>query len=175
MVAVPKDVRTWKPDEGKAPDLTIIQFWEGMKESEPNLYSQYKYREPPPEGSEEGTLGEVKTIPEGNTKKLAEMIYKGINTYTIHAPCITINTYYSSGLVYSDGEKVDKQVDTKRLAERLNTYAVGAYDWGDIISNLANVWVLTDFRLTTQANGLTQITKRWIGADEAQEELYPKE
>lgn len=173
MVAVPKDIRTWKPSgEGEvAPDLTIIQYWEGMKENEPTYYAQFKYREPP---ATEGELGELKDIPEGNTKKLAEMMFQGVNSYTIHAPCITITTYYSSGQVYFDGEKIDCQYDKDWMKTTLNTYAIGAYDWGDIIANLANVWIFTDYKVTTQANGLTQITKRWIGADEAREELYPE-
>lgn len=174
MVAVPKDIRTWKPSgEGEeAPNLTQIQYWEGAKQNEPNLYAQYQYREPPPSGSPEGTLGEIKTL-EGNTKKLAEMIFQGVNTYTIHAPCITINTYFSSGSVYTDGSEVDHQCDKERMKNRLKNFAVGAYDWDEIIDSLADVWIMTDFKLVTQANGLTQITKRWIGATDAREELYP--
>lgn len=172
MVAIPKDIRTWKPADGDAPDLTIIQYWEGMKESEPQYYAQFKYREP---SATEGELGELKDIPaDSSTKKLAEMMFQGVNNYTIHAPCITINTYYSSGLVYTDGEKIDCQYSRDWMVNLLNLYAIGAYDWGGIIANLAEVWIFTDYKVTTQANGLTQITKRWIGADEAREELYPK-
>lgn len=174
MIAVPKDIRTWKPSgEGEeAPNLTQLQYWEGAKQNEPNLYAQYQYREPPPSGSSEGTLGEVKRLV-GNTKKLAEMIFQGVNTYTIHAPCLTINTYYSSGSVYDDGQRVDHQMSKGLLKQLLNVSAVGSYDWGDIIEHLAEVWIMTDFKLTTQANGLTQITKRWIGATDVRDELYP--
>lgn len=175
MVAVPKDIRTWKPSgEGEeAPDLKLIQYWEGTKESEPTLYAQYKYREPPPSGSPEGTLGEIKSLG-GNTKKLAEMMFAGVTTYTIHAPCLTMSTY-DMALADTYSPRIDHQVDVSKLASRLKLFAIGEVEWDKILENMAEVWIQTDYKLTTQANGLSQLTVRWIGADEAREELYPKE
>ena len=175
MVAVPKDIRTWKPSgQGEeSPDLTKIQYWEGMKESEPALYAQFKYREPAPDGSPEGTLGEIKTL-DGNTKKLAEMMFAGVTNYTIHAPCLSVSTYYT-GLAETYNTRIDHQVDTNTLASRLRLFAIGDIEWDKIIEDMANVWVQTDYKLTTQANGLSQLTIRWIGADDAREELYPQE
>lgn len=175
MVAVPKDIRTWKPSgmNEPPPDLKQIQYWEGTKESEPELYAQYKYREPAPDGSPEGTLGEIKTLEE-NTKKLAEMIFNGVNTYTIHAPCLTMSTY-DVALADVYNARIDHQVDTSKLAGRLKLFAIGAVEWDKVIKDMAKVWIQTDYKLTTQANGLSQLTVRWIGADEAREELYPQE
>lgn len=175
MVAVPKDIRTWKPTgEGEeAPNLTQIQYWEGAKQNEPNLYAQYQYREPPPSGSPEGTLGEIKTL-EGNTKTLAEMIFQGVNTYTIHAPCLTVISYYTA-LAEPYNTRIDHQVETSKLAARLKLFAIGDIEWDKLIENMADVWIQTDYKLTTQANGLSQLTIRWIGATDAREELYPKE
>lgn len=177
MIAVPKDIRTWKPSDKneEPPNLTQIQYWEGTKESEPELYAQYKYREPAPDGSPEGTLGEIKTLEE-NTKKLAEMIFQGVNNYTIHAPCLTINTYdvtISPARLYY--KYIDHQVESSELSAEVDKHSVGNLDIKTLIKELANVWIMTDFKATTQANGLSQLTIRWIGADEAREELYPKE
>lgn len=171
MVAVPKDIRTWKPSgEGEvAPDLTIIQYWEGLKSTEPQYYAQYKYREPP---TTEGELGELKDIPEGNTKKLAEMIFQGVNNYTIHAPCLTATTYDTTLAQYY-AERIDKQCDASDLVSRIVQHAIGSVNWDSLIET-ASVWILTDLKVTTQANGLNQMTMRWIGATDAREELYPK-
>lgn len=168
-VAVPKDIRTWKPVGDVAPDLTIIQYWEGMKATEPQYYAQYKYREPP---TEEGELGELVDIPDGTTKKLAEMIFQGVNNYTIHAPCITASTY---NLTYADlfAKKIDKQVAWFALKSYLEASSIGIVNWGSLIE-IADVWIMTDFKVTTQANGLSQMTMRWLGATDAREELYPE-
>ena len=173
MVAVPKDIRTWKPSgQGEeAPDLTKIQYWEGTKESEPTLYAQYKYREPPPSGSPEGTLGEIKSLG-GNTKKLAEMMFAGVTSYTIHAPCLTATTYDTT-LASFYAERIDNQCDASALVTRIEQHAIGSVNWDSLIETVS-VWILTDLKVTTQANGLNQMTIRWIGADEAREELYPK-
>lgn len=175
MIAVPKDIRTWKPSgEGEvAPDLTIIQYWEGMKATEPQYYAQYKYREPP---ATVGELGVLKDIPEGSTKKLAEMIFQGVNNYTIHAPCLTIVTYDTAGMTNARlyYRFIDKQVKSDDLSSKLASYAVGKVDYSAMVLELADVWILTDFKATTQANGLGQYVMKWIGATDAREELYPE-
>lgn len=168
-VAVPKDIRTWKPVGDVAPDLTIIQYWEGMKATEPQYYAQYKYREPP---LAEGELGELADIPEGPTKTLAEMIFQGVNNYTIHAPCITASSY---NVRYANtfAQKIDKQVYWTILKAYLESSAIGIVDWGSLIET-ADVWIMTDYKVTTQANGLSQMTMRWLGATDARVELYPE-
>lgn len=170
-VAVPKDIRTWKPSgEGEvAPDLTIIQYWEGMKQTEPQYYAQYKYREPP---TTVGELGELKDIPIGSTRTLAEMIFQGVNTYTIHAPCLTATTYDTT-LASFYAERIDNQCTSDDLSARIILHTIGAVNWDSLIST-AEVWILTDLKVTTQANGLSQMSMRWIGATDAREELYPE-
>jgi tRNA A37 threonylcarbamoyladenosine biosynthesis protein TsaE len=118
-------------------------------------------------------LGEIKTL-EDNTKKLAEMIFQGVNNYTIHAPCLTMSTY-DTALVDVYNTRIDHQVDASELSKRLKNFAIGSVEWDKVIEDMAKVWIQTDYKLTTQANGLSQLTVRWIGADEAREELYPKE
>lgn len=83
---VQKDIRTWRCMESDHPDLGIINLWEQMKESgdtaKIDLYNAFKY--------EDGN-GEEQEIPkDSTTRKLAEMMKRGVETYNEYVPTLQI-------------------------------------------------------------------------------------
>lgn len=169
-VAIPKDIRTWIPlkedgtlDTENKPDITLIGRWEALQSSDPEHYAQFEYKD--------GEDTYVKL--EDTTLELAEMIYKGISTYTIHAPIITASWYeFDSADFYA--YEIDKQITKATLLNDITTKAIGEMDWTSIFENLkVEHFVQTDYKVTGQANGLFQVTVRWMGATEIEEKLYP--
>ena len=169
-VAIPKDIRTWMPlnedgteDTENKPDIELIGRWEALQSSDPEHYAQFEYKDG------EDTYTKL----EDNTLELAKMIYKGISTYTIHAPIITASWYeFKEADFYTPG--IDKQMTKSQLLEDITRNAIGEMNWTEIFNYLkAEHFVQTDYKVTGQANGLFQVTVRWMGATEIEEKLYP--
>lgn len=170
-VAIPKDIRTWMPlnedgteDTENKPDIELIGRWEALQSSDPEHYAQFEYKDG------EDTYTKL----EDNTLELAKMIYKGISTYTIHAPIITASWYEFNEADFYTPE-IDKQMTKSQLLTDITRNAIGEMNWTDIFDYLkAEHFVQTDYKVTGQANGLFQVTVRWMGATEIEEKLYPK-
>lgn len=170
-VAIPKDIRTWiplkadgTPDTDNAPDISLIGRWEALQSTDTEHYAQFEYKE-----------GESEYVAlTGSTLELAQMIYKGISTYTIHAPVITASWYEFSEADYYAPE-IDKQMTKSQLLTDITKNAIGQMNWTSIFEylNVEN-FIQTDFKVTGQANGLFQVVVRWMGATEIEEKLYPK-
>lgn len=169
-VAIPKDIRTWiplksdgTPDTANAPDISLIGRWEALQSTDTEHYAQFEYKT---SESEYHSLT-------GSTLELAKMIYKGISTYTIHAPVITASWYEFSDADFYAYE-IDKQLGKPRLLQDIIENAIGEMNWTDIFENLNVEWFIqTDYKVTGQANGLFQVVVRWMGATDIDENLYP--
>lgn len=161
-LAVPKNIRTWEPQEGDPPDLVILGRWEATADKDPELYKSFKYQDD----------SDTATSLTDNTLELAKMIYNGINSYTVHAPSITAS-FADPNTAWEFFENLDKQYTTSALATLLNEHRMGTTDWDNILNRTdAEKWLLTDCKIAQQANGISQVTLRWIGGTKIEEKLY---
>lgn len=157
ITVVEKPIRSWKANDGDdAPDLGQIKQWEEQKEENYAAYSAYKY-----DGTNEMT---------GNTKKLAEMIFKGIESYSEYVPVITLTiTYYNAPGLPDPSDILGKQV-TPEVPDVCT----------DSLSNLASYvlmkdhWVGTADRETGNNDGTFTRVIQWSGFDDVEDDLYPE-
>ncbi len=155
---VQRPIRTWRADkEGDAPDLAKIREWESWQETSWTDYAMFKGLS-------------------GNTKTLAEMIFKGIENYSVYAPVVNITL-------------------VTRTAPQLAIYPVGAasgvpevpYGWKDIhgmsINDILNnlkmpgttkdyIWVRASSRATPNADGTYQWVLQYQACDAVEEALF---
>jgi hypothetical protein len=162
-LAVPKNIRTWEPQEGDPPDLVILGRWEATADKDPELYKSFKYQDD----------SNTATSLTDNTLELAKMIYNGINSYTVHAPSVTAS-FADPNTAWEFVENLDKQYTTQELATLLNERRMDTTDWDNFLNRTdAEKWLLTDCKIAQQANGISQVTLRWIGGTKIEEKLYP--
>lgn len=85
---VDKDIRAWRSMcSDNKPDIGIIVMWEQTKDTgRADLYGEFKYLN----GS-----GDEQDIPEGPTKKLAEMMYRGVESFPEYAPTLAITITFA--------------------------------------------------------------------------------
>jgi hypothetical protein len=75
---------------------------------------------------------------------------------------------------YEFVENLDKQYTTQELATLLNERRMDTTDWDNFLNRTdAEKWLLTDCKIAQQANGISQVTLRWIGGTKIEEKLYP--
>lgn len=159
-VEVQRPIKTWRADlDDDAPDLAKIREWEAKKETDYSAYADYSGL---PRGS--------------NTRKLAELIFKGIETYSVYVPVVTVTlttfsfpqlslypvgkTYNSPEVPYSWDEMHGRNIDA-------------------IVSNLSKPssqngykWVLASSKCTPNANGTYQWVLQYQACDDVEEVLF---
>lgn len=163
---VQRPIRNWKADAGgegsqqggdDAPDLAKIREWEAKKESNYSEYADFKGLS-------------------GNTKKLAEMIFKGIETFSVYAPVVTVTlTTFSF-----------PQVDLYRIGKKFDEPKI-PYGWKEIHdtsmesivqrfvkenSDNGYTWVLGSSKVTHTANGTYQWVLQYQACDSVEEVLF---
>ena len=155
---VQRPIKTWKADaDNDKPDLAQIREWEAKEETNYSSYANF-------------------TGLSGNTKKLAEMIFKGIEHYSVYAPAVTVtlNTHsfpqlssYPVGSAYGAPEVPYGWRD------------VHGRDISDIVNNLKKpesgndyIWVLGSSRSTPNADGTYQWVLQYQACDSVEEALY---
>lgn len=146
---IQKDIRTWRQDipvaDGQEqsagiPDLAKLALWERAKEvNDSEDYDSFKT-----------VNGDAL---EGSTLELAQMIYKGIESYTIHTPVPTMTMRYYDEIT-GTGALLDKY---------LTSLPKGPAGWDELggaqmHSQMAD---LTEFH-TDGAGGVGTITYRWL-------------
>lgn len=155
---VQRPIKTWRADkEENAPDLAKIREWESWQETNWKDYAEFKGLQ-------------------GDTKTLAEMIFKGIENYSVYAPVVSITL-------------------TTRTAPQLSLYPVGEangapeipYGWkdihdrsiNDILNNLKRpgttsdyTWVRASSRATPNADGTYQWVLQYQACDAVEEALF---
>ena len=146
---IQKDIRTWRQDipvadgqeqSADIPDLAKLALWERAKEvNDSEDYDSFKT-----------VNGDAL---EGSTLELAQMIYKGIESYTIHTPVPTMTMRYYDEIT-GTGALLDKY---------LTSLPKGPAGWDELggaqmHSQMAD---LTEFH-TDGAGGVGTITYRWL-------------
>lgn len=151
---VQRPIKTWHADkESGAPDLAAIREWEAKADTNWNAYATF-------EGLSD------------DTKVLAEMIYKGIEHYSVYVPVVSITL-------------------TTEDAPQLSLYPIGnvyaapeiPYGWTDIhgktVADLIAgegtsdyVWVLGSSRATPNADGTYQWVLQYQACDSVEEALF---
>lgn len=155
---VQRPIKTWRADAAEdEPDLAKIREWEAMEDTNYAAYSNF-------------------TGLSGNTKKLAEMIFKGIEHYTVYAPVVTVtlNTYSFPQLsLYPVG----KAYGTPEIPYGWNDIHGRSMD--DVVRNLNKPdsqhgykWILGSSRSTPNADGTNQWVLQYQACDSIEEDLF---
>lgn len=163
-VEVQRPIETWRADEGdNAPDLAKIRVWKALKGVNDEDYESFK-------GLTEGSP----------TRMLAELIYKGIQTYSVYAPVVTVTmTTFSF-----------PQLNLEPVGE-IHDSPVSPYGWDevhgksirDIIQNFTKPnsrphtsdgykWLLASSKCTPNADGTYQWVMQYQACDAVEEVLF---
>lgn len=159
---VSKPIKSWKADDASdAPDLGKIQQWEEQKDENYAAYAAYKY---------DGT-----NVMTGNTLKLAQMIFKGIESYSEYVPVITMTTTYYSGAFPADAKSVGEELgkEVSPVVPSGCTIVGGGNPSAVLPTQLKPKWVGTGDRATTNNDGTMHRVQQWSGFDHVEEDLYP--
>lgn len=159
---VQRPIRTWKADAGsnEKPSLPLIRTWEAKKNAAPSEYESFQGLS-------------------GNTKKLAEMIFKGIETYSVYAPVVTVTlTTFSFpqlsllpvGTVYGVPEIPYgwQEVHGRTISEIISNFEKPSSG----SSREGYQWVLSSSKCSPNANGTYQWVLQYQACDEVEEVLF---
>lgn len=154
---VQRPIKTWRADDAvDPPDLAQVREWEAKKDTNYSAYANF-------------------TGLSGNTKKLAEMIFNGIENYSVYVPVVTL-----TGTTFSF-----PRTDLVRIG---GAYAEPKfpYPWplahgltqADITQDLKKsnnedyTWVLASSRTTPNADGTYQWIIQYQACDSVEEVLF---
>ena len=158
-----KPIESWKADdEEDAPKLDQIEQWKKQKEDNYAAYEGYLY-----DGS---------TKMDGNTLTLAEMIFKGIESYTEYVPVMT-QTYTQAPMpsaAPAGAPNMGTQLG-KRCTPEVPSGCTPIDGVDTLPTHLKNVWIGTGDRLTGNNDGTYTRVQQWTGFDSVDEDLYPEE
>ena len=159
LAEVSKPIKTWKANAANVnerPDLGQIEQWEKQKEDNYEAYAAYKY-----DGMNPMT---------GNTKKLAEMIFAGIESYSEYLPVITVTMSY---YIFPQGAPdVGSQLG-KKVTPTIPSSYTPVNGNSDLPTKLKPAWVATADRASTNNDGSVTRVQQWTGFDSVNENLYP--
>lgn len=185
---VTKDIHTWMADAEKSdarPDLGIISQWEALKDDTAHIkeYTSFKYFSTDDDGQSAAI-----DIPDGNTKKLAEMIIKGIDSYSIFIPIITCQATAADIETVTGGWcEIGALLGAEYKPEDDDWFDnVGGVTASSLISTVGKYyksdtetverrWWMTADRLTVNGDGTLVRNMQWAGVDDINEYLYPVE
>lgn len=155
---VQRPIKTWRANGQHGPDLAAIREWEAKKDTDYNAYSNFS-------GIEDGT----------NTKKLAEMIFKGIESYSVYVPVVTFTattfSFPQSNLVKLGGVSDDPKFPYPwDLAHGLSQSEISREFRKE--GNTEYKWVLASSRTTPNADGTYQWVLQYQACDDVEEVLF---
>lgn len=176
---VQKDIRTWMQtyphdsdtwQNGESPDLSIIAQWERAKDIQDwDDYDAFK--------TVDGD--ELK----GNTLTLAQMIRKGIESYTIHTPVPTMTLQFFDG-VTGVGKLLDKylvelpsgpagwaELGGAKMWEQMQDLTVEFGDFGGY-GTRSFKWLCVGDKEHSNGDGSTTRTVQFMRVDSVEEALY---
>lgn len=151
---IQKPIRTWMADAQNTadrPDLTLLDNWAAQAGNQALADDYHNYRWNGQELS-------------GNTKKLAEMIRQGIESYLVYTPVVTCVTRLNE-IPDDIGEDLGKICVPKSKDS----------DMKDAVTKLAALaedWLKTADRIQGALDGTFTRTQQWTGADKWNENLY---
>jgi len=155
---VQRPIRSWHADKADgAPDLAKIREWEAKEESDYASYASFAGLD-------------------GDTKTLAEMIFKGIEHFTVYAPVVSVS------LVTFSFPQLSLYPVGKQYGEPEVPYGWDILHGGsisDVVQNLTPpdrdtpyMWVLGSSRATPNADGTYQWTLQYQACDSVEEALF---
>ena len=177
---VSKDIRTWhqdEEDESKKPVLSIISAWEALKGDTANIqnYQQFKYYD----GS---SLKEIEK--DSPTRKLATMMYHGIESYSIHIPVISCQATSVSleDITPECWGSVGENLSKENVPEDPPVFDhLSDADCATILEGVGKnkdgkdrEWLMTADRLTINGDGTFVRNLQWTGLDFIEPLLYEK-
>ena len=161
MAEITKDIRTWLALKmgtvEAAPELAKIALWQATKDNgDYTTWANFKYYD----GS-----GAVQSLA-GDTKKLAEKMIKGVDSYTIYAPVLTRSTTWAT---MPDSVGTVGVIETPAVREGWEIVGGNITEW----VGLANAWLKTASRSNPNSDGTYNLIEQWTGADKIDGDLYP--
>lgn len=151
---IQKPIRTWMADAQNTadrPDLTLLDNWAAQAGNQALADDYHNYRWNGQELS-------------GNTKKLAEMIRQGIESYLVYTPVVTCVTRLNE-IPDDIGEDLGKICKPASKDSDMN-------DAVTKLAALAEDWLKTADRIQGALDGTFTRTQQWTGADKWNENLY---
>lgn len=151
---IQKPIRTWKADAENTsdrPDLALLDNWAAQAGNQALAEDYNNYR----------WYGQELS---GNTRKLAEMIRQGIESYLVYTPVVTCVTRLNE-IPDDIGEDLGK----------ICKPASKDSDMKDAVTKLAALaedWLKTADRIQGALDGTFTRTQQWTGADKWNENLY---
>lgn len=179
---IQKDIRTWRQDYQTAggdepspdiPDLSELAQWERAKEVQD--YEDYdKYK-----------TADGKAL-EGATLELAEMIRRGIESYTIHTPVPTMTMRYYDE-IKGTGALLDKYLDTlpsgpggwkelggAEIHAQLNDLRKFHTDGSGGVGTVTFKWLCISDKSTPNGDGSCTRVVQFMRVNEVEDKLYSK-
>ena len=162
MAEITKDIRTWlvlqMGEVAAAPELAKIAQWQAAKDAgDYEAWAAFQYFD------DQGVAHDLT----GDTKKLAQKMIKGVDSYTIYAPVLTRSTLWAS-MPEVAGDV--GYIETPSIREGWEV--IGAQDLS-LWTSLANSWLKTASRSSPNQDGTYSLVEQWTGADEIDGDLYP--
>lgn len=154
---VSKPIETWGQDEEREedrPDLSKIEKWKALKDDDPDNYY--------------GMMVDGEEL-DGKTKKLAQKILDGIESYSAYVPVITITTTYyrvpegASGV----GERLGKS-ETPEMPSGYHAITGNK----ELPTGVAKEWVKTMDRASINNDATMTRVEGWSGFSKVDKDLY---
>jgi hypothetical protein len=161
-VEISRPILTWRKDsESNKPDLPKIQKWKKLEEAAWEDYAAFKV-----DGEEL----------EGATRDLAEMIFNGIESYTLYAPVVTLalRTFSPPILSLKPVGEVAEAVKSPypwKAARGIELEDV-VRDCKNPITGMAWKWLVASSRVSPLSDGSYNWVLQFQGIDSVDSKLY---
>lgn len=167
---ISKPIKSWRSDiedETERPNLAAIESWELFKEhGDEESYASYKCDVTLADGTHAENLSDINE----NTLKLAKLMReKGVESYTIHTPVVTMQMVYTE---FPPG--VGSMLDMYYTGEipQIDGYVSADAGFIESVSSLKNKWLCTADRCNHNADGTNTRVIQFTGADDINPDLY---
>ena len=153
---IQKPILNWHADQEDGPDLQQLRKWQRL-ESVVGAWEAYSNFL-----TEVGDEGSKLT---GDTLKLAEKIYKGVEYFSVYTPVLTRTSVVTDlkSLTLGGVGKIGEPAAADAAAGNVDLSTLTA---------LAKEWLKTADRLQGAVDGTFQRVEQWTGADKWDEDLY---
>lgn len=155
-----KPIRNWKADDpSDPPDMKLLRAWERLRDTAGGWEAYANFQTQLEAGSS--------TTLTGNTKKLAEMIFQGIEYFSVFTPVLTrISTYNDLSRVSDVGASIGTIGTPQGSGESIGNNNLAT------LTKLATQWLKTKDSLQGAINGSFTRIETWLGAEKWNPDLY---
>ena len=155
-----KPIRNWKADDpSDPPDMKLLRAWERLRDTAGGWEAYANFQTQLEAGSS--------TKLTGNTLKLAEMIFQGIEYFSVFTPVLTrISTYNDLSRVSDVGASIGTIGTPQGSGESIGNNNLAT------LTKLATQWLKTKDSLQGAINGSFTRIETWLGAEKWNPDLY---